>query len=195
VGAGQEVAEIDEFAVLLVLDIDSTPSVLAATDSLAVDVDVAFAADDGERNDGLDLRVHGGLFTVVLLVLVWVHANVVESELLLDAVLEELSLLQGETIGLGDDRNDIDSLAQFLQDNNVDGLEGVAGGGNEIQAAVDASVLDVPLTLSGELLAQVCAVLVLDVLHNGVPAAVVVDEVAVARGVYNVQSGARNFLQ
>ena len=35
VGAGEEVSEVDEFAVVLVLNIDDTPSVLAATDLLA----------------------------------------------------------------------------------------------------------------------------------------------------------------
>lgn len=52
-GAGEEVSEVDEFAVLLVLDIDSAPAVLATAHSLAVNVDVALAADDCEWNDGL----------------------------------------------------------------------------------------------------------------------------------------------
>ena len=39
-GAGEEVAEVDEFAVALVFDVDGAPAVLAAADQLAVDVDV-----------------------------------------------------------------------------------------------------------------------------------------------------------
>jgi hypothetical protein len=35
VGAGEEVSEVDEFAVVLILNVDDTPSVLAATDLLA----------------------------------------------------------------------------------------------------------------------------------------------------------------
>ena len=35
VGAGEEISEIDEFAVVLILDVDDSPSVLAATDLLA----------------------------------------------------------------------------------------------------------------------------------------------------------------
>ena len=35
VGAGEEVSEIYEFAVVLILDVDDSPSVLAATDLLA----------------------------------------------------------------------------------------------------------------------------------------------------------------
>jgi hypothetical protein len=53
VSAGEEVAEVDEFAVLLVLNVDGSPSVLAAANSLAGDVDVALAADDGEGDDRL----------------------------------------------------------------------------------------------------------------------------------------------
>ncbi|MDA4132867.1 MAG: hypothetical protein OK454_07060, partial [Thaumarchaeota archaeon] len=52
---------------------------------------------------------------------------------------------------------------------------------------MDAGVLDVALALGGELLAQVGRVLVLDVLDDGVPAAVVVDQVTVAGGVDDVK--------
>ena len=36
---GEEVSQVDEFAVVLVLDIDDSPSVLTATDLLAPDDD------------------------------------------------------------------------------------------------------------------------------------------------------------
>ena len=35
VGAGEEVSEVNEFTVVLILDVDNSPSVLAATDLLA----------------------------------------------------------------------------------------------------------------------------------------------------------------
>ena len=54
VGAGEEVAEVDELAVALVFHVDGAPAVLAAADELAVDVDVLLRADDGEGDDGLD---------------------------------------------------------------------------------------------------------------------------------------------
>lgn len=41
---------------------------------------------------------------------------------------------------------------------------------DEEQAAVDAGILDITLTLSCELLAKVCRVLILDVLDNRIPA-------------------------
>lgn len=43
---------------------------------------------------------------------------------------------------------------------------------DEVQAAVDTCVLDVTVTHGSELLAEVCAVLVLDVLDYGVPAVI-----------------------
>lgn len=142
----------------------------------------------------LDLGIHGHLFRIILLVVVWVHANVVECKLFLDAILEDLPLLQGQTIGLGDDRNHVDRLAQLLEHDDIDWLEGVTGGRDEVQAAVDAGVLDVALALCGELLSEVGAVLVLDVLDDWVPAAVVVDEVAISRSVDDVQAEAHAVL-
>src|SRR5690606_28236555 len=53
VGAEQEVPEVDELAVLLVLDVDDAPPVLATTDLLAVDNDVLLRADNGEGDEAL----------------------------------------------------------------------------------------------------------------------------------------------
>lgn len=78
-----------------------------------------------------------------------------EGKLLLDALLECLTLLKGQRVGLGDNRHDIDNVRQFLQHDNIDRLERVAGGLDEEQAAVDAGVLDIALALGGELLAKV----------------------------------------
>jgi hypothetical protein len=64
----------------------------------------------------------------------------------------------------------------------------VAGGLNKEQAGVDAGVLDVTLTLGCELLSQVRGVLILDILDDRIPAAIVVHEIAVARGIDNVQA-------
>ncbi len=56
-------------------------------------------------------------------------------------------------VTLGNDGHDIDKLAQLLEHDNVDGLQSVAGRLDEEQAAVDARVLEVALTLSSQLLA------------------------------------------
>lgn len=159
--AGEEVTEVDKFAVPLVLYVDGTPAVLTGGNiasvqilalvtiqmrlcsCLPVNVHGVLRANNGEGNDGLDLSVHSGLFRIVLLVLVGVHPDVVEGELLLDAILELLALLECERVGLCDDGNDVDGLAQLLEDDNIDGLEAVAGWRNEVETAVDAGVLDV----------------------------------------------------
>lgn len=52
-GSEQEVAEIDEFAVSLVLNVDDAPSVLTATDLLSVDNDRLLGTDDSEGDQTL----------------------------------------------------------------------------------------------------------------------------------------------
>lgn len=52
-GAGQEVSQVDELAVVLVFDVNDTPAVLSTADLLATDNDVLLATDDSERNDVL----------------------------------------------------------------------------------------------------------------------------------------------
>jgi hypothetical protein len=53
VRAGEEVAQVDEFAVSLVFDIDGAPAVLAAAHGFAIHGYAALGADDGEGDDGL----------------------------------------------------------------------------------------------------------------------------------------------
>lgn len=53
VGSEQEVSQVDEFAVVLVLNVDDTPAVLATTDLLAIDNNVAFRANNRKRNQAL----------------------------------------------------------------------------------------------------------------------------------------------
>ena len=106
----------------------------------------------GRGTDYLDLGIHGGLLAIVFFILVRVHTDVMEGKLLLNTVLEKLPLLQGETISLGNDGHDIDRLAELLENDNVDRFEGVASRGDKVQAAMDARVLDVSLSLSSQLL-------------------------------------------
>lgn len=46
VGAGEEVAQVHELAVVLILDIDHTPAVLAAANLLAIDNNGLLTADN-----------------------------------------------------------------------------------------------------------------------------------------------------
>ena len=86
-------------------------------------------------------------------------------------LLERLALLERERVRLGNDGNDVHHLGELLHDDDINRAERVARRVDEEQAAVDARVLDVTVALRSELLAEVRAVLVLDVLHDRVPAA------------------------
>lgn len=101
----------------------------------------------------LDLVVEGTLLLIKLIVVVGVHLEVVESKLLLDTLLESLAFLGSQGVCLGNDRDDVDDIGELLEDDDVNGLQGVTRGLDEEQAAVDASVLDVALTLGRKLLA------------------------------------------
>jgi hypothetical protein len=95
----------------------------------------------------------------------------VEGKLLLYSLLECPAFFEGERIRLGDDRNDVDNIRELLENDDIDGLERMSGRLDEEQTAVDASVLDVALSLSGELFSEVCRVLVFDVLDDRIPTA------------------------
>lgn len=142
----------------------------------------------------LDLSIESNFLSIVLVIVVGIHAQVVEGKLLLYPVLESLALLEGQAVALGNDGDDIDDIAQLLQDDNVNGLEGMAGWLDEEETAVDACILNVALALGCQLFVEVSAILVLDVLDNRVPAAVVVDQVAVTGRVDNVEPQAHTVL-
>lgn len=119
----QEISQRHEFAMVLVFYIDDAPAVLAAPDLTPVDDNGVLGADDGEGYEFFDAAVHGTLFLVLLLVLVGVHAEVVESELFLDALLECHALVEGKGVRLGDDGNNVDDVGEFLEYHDVDGFE------------------------------------------------------------------------
>lgn len=54
VSAGKEVAQVNKLAVVLILDVDNTPAVLAAANLLAIYDNGLLTADNGERNDILN---------------------------------------------------------------------------------------------------------------------------------------------
>lgn len=119
----QEISQRHEFAVVLVFHVDDAPAVLAAPDLTAVDDNGVLRADDCEGYKIFDAAVHGTLFLVLFLIVVGIHAQVVESELLLNTLLEGHALVQSEGVGLGDDGNYVDDVGEFLEYHDVDGLE------------------------------------------------------------------------
>lgn len=76
-----------------------------------------------QRFSYLDLGIDGTLLIVKLIIIVGVHLQVVERELLLDSLLECLTFFKGEGIGLGDDGDNVDNVRELLQNDNIDGLE------------------------------------------------------------------------
>jgi hypothetical protein len=205
VGSQEEITQVNELAVLLILNVDNTPPVLSTADLLTVDDDVLLRSHNGERDEALfrsaihnssnlvretnlDLPIKSTLLLVKLLVVIGEHLEVVEGEFLLDALLELLTLLYCQGIGLGNDGHNIDDVRELLQHNNVNRLQRVSGGLDEEQAAVDTGILDITFALRCEFLPQVRGVLILDVLDDGVPAAVIVDQITIAGGIDNVES-------
>jgi len=145
----EEIAEVDKLAVVLVLDVDDAPSVLAPAHRLAVDNHVSLGAYDSERNDVSDAFVQQRLLLIVLIRVERVQADVMVQQLGTDSVLEIEALVQSEGVGLGNDGNDIDNFGQFFHDDDIDWAEGVTGGVYEEEAAVDSRILDVAVSLRG----------------------------------------------
>lgn len=56
-GSQKEVSEVDEFAVVLVLNVNDTPAVLATANLLSIDNDVLFRADDSKGDEALSCGV------------------------------------------------------------------------------------------------------------------------------------------
>lgn len=127
-----------------------------------------------EDKTNANLLVQGRLFIVVVLVVEGVYTNVVVIQFGPDLIierderrvsfsrstsaiaptnplLEDFSLLQRKSICLGDNRNNVDDLAQLLHDSNIDRLEGVTGRGDKVETAVNSCVDDVLVSHRGEL--------------------------------------------
>jgi hypothetical protein len=97
--------------------------------------------------------------------------------------LLELEQIRGaKCVGLGNDGNQVDARAQLLHHLNVERLEGVASGADEVKAGVDTEV-DLVGTARLLLLEHVRLMLVIEELDDGLPRVAVVDVVAEARGI------------
>ncbi len=137
---------------ILVFDVDDTPPILTSSNLLATHDDGLLASDHSEWDDVFDLSVDGALFVIKFIIVVRIHLQVVEGELLLYPLLESTSFLECQRIRLGDDWNDVDDIGELLQNDNVNRLQSMPRRLNEEETAMDASILDVSFTLGGELL-------------------------------------------
>ena len=107
---GEEVSQVHKLAVVLIFDVDNAPSVLSSSDLLPANNDRLLATDHCKWNDLFDGGICGALFIVELVVVVWVHSQVMEGELLLYALLERSALLECERVRLGDDWDNVDNV-------------------------------------------------------------------------------------
>ena len=144
-----------------------------------------------------DALVELNLLFIVLISIKWIEADAMMEELCPDLksagqnyisanayinatwsstnlLFEGFTFFQSETVGLGNDRNDVDNFAEFFHDNHIYRTERMSSWVDEVQAAVDARVLDVTVTHRRELLAKVCTVLVFDIFHNWIPATILI---------------------
>ena len=123
----QEVSKRNKIAMILVLDVYHAPSILTPSHDLAVDVDVAFRADNCERRQVFHVSVNLELFFIVfaciLALVVWEHAQVVEGKLVLDALFKCLTLFESHRVRFGNHRHDVHHVAELLEDDDVDRFE------------------------------------------------------------------------
>ncbi len=119
----QEVPQRHELAMVLILYIDDAPSILSTAHRATIDDNRVLRSDDREGYQIIDIRIHGALLLVLLVVVVGVHTQVVEGELFLDALFESLAFLEGKGVGFGDHGNNIDNVRKLLEHDDIDGLE------------------------------------------------------------------------
>ena len=109
------------------------------------------------------------------------------------SLLELRNLLVRQGIGLGDHRDQVDLGVQPAHDLNVQRLEGVAGGLDEVDTGVDTVVNNVR-TVDLVFSLQVGIVSLLNVLYDRAPRIVVVHEITESRGVNHGQAKANAVL-
>lgn len=99
--------------------------------------------------------------------------------------LGEIDRAQG--VSLGNNGDQVDSRAQSLHDFDIQRLQGVASGSDEVQASVDTKV-NLVLTAGLLLLKHIRLVLVIQELDDGHPGISVVHVVAKAGGINDSQA-------
>ncbi len=103
------------------------------------------------------------------------------------ALLELGKVSRAERISLGNNRDQVHAGAESLHDLNIEGLEGMAGWADEVQAGVDTEV-NLVLAAGLLLLKHIGLVLVVEELDNRHPGVAVVTIVTESGGVDNGQA-------
>jgi len=109
--SGQEVAEVNEFTVLLVFNINNPPPILSPTNALPVNHNRAFGANYCERDHRPDLGVDLNLLIICLLGVEGVQADVVVNELGANLLFEREPLFHRQAVRLGNYRHYVHNLA------------------------------------------------------------------------------------
>lgn len=114
VGTSQEVPQRYKLAMVLILDIDHPPAILPTSDRAPAYDDVVLGTDHGERDQVFDVGVESALFFILLVIVVGVHAQVVEDEFFLNALFEGHAFFEGQGVRFRDNGDDVDDVGEFL---------------------------------------------------------------------------------
>ncbi|CAN8016817.1 unnamed protein product [Ixodes persulcatus] len=175
-------AQLDEVAVFWVLYLDDAPRVEAAPHLPTLDFDQLDRRAHRKGDRLLGMRRARELLHLFLVLLVFVGVAVrqrIKADPVLGYLLHYLTthlplethdLLLGECVRLGNDGHNVDFVVEHLHELDVQGLEPVAEGRDEVEAAVHPVVRDVA-SVQPTLVAQEALKLVLNVLDDRLEAA------------------------
>lgn len=174
----QHLSQLDKVAVVLVIDLDDTPRICSSTDAPAISsVNLLVATDDSEGDLAGDLLILRNRLLIVIVVYRCLEdADLVVGNVAQDALLEFDDFLVREGISLGNHGDEVDFGVQLTHEFDINLLERVACGLEEIDAGVD-TVVDNLLAVDSVLLLEICVEARLDVFQDGLPAVVVVYKV------------------
>ena len=140
-GTNEDRTKLLEVAMILVLNFGNTPGVLTTLDDTTIrGLDILLAADDREwhcRHESTG--VLDSSFVVLF------ERRLVDFDALrfndgADAVFETSKVGGGQSVCLGNDWNEVDTGTKSLHNFDVERLEGVARGTDEVEAGVHPEV-------------------------------------------------------
>lgn len=162
------------------------PWILACTHRFIAHSNEIGAADNGKRHMAIHRCVHLRHGFIVGGKLIDVHP--IRWQLLDNFRFEALQFGLRNGVGLCNDRYDIDFGVQFFHAHQIQWFQTMAGGTNEIQANMDATIVAArQRTLNFQFLLQIRFKLWIDVVNDGLEWIILVDLIAVADRIANGQ--------
>lgn len=153
----------------LIFNLSNTPSILSTLDDAAISsLDVLFATDHGK---GHSCHQSTSMLCSSLIVILdrWlIDLDALSFNNISNTMLESGEVGGRQGIGFRDDRNQIDTCAETLHDFDVERLQGMASGTDEIEAGVDTEI-DLVMSLGLLLLQHIGLVLVVEELNDWHP--------------------------